>query len=196
MILTGFCIIWRCHDARRPNNLVWLWICHNPRSKKTSMRSFFATFGGGAPEANWMWFMPITSATGKSASRGELSRAWYGASAIRVTRASPSSSAPTLVERFDIESYPDFSSKWSNFMRLVLCCFDAKFCKKIFVGIAICSKALEEIYKIYMLLHRSDLNISEKNRPKFSHFFCKIDWNFWKKSLFLNSFHWFLLRFW
>ena len=26
-------------------------------------------------------------------------------------------------------------------------------------------KALDEIYKIYMLLHRSDLNISEKNRP-------------------------------
>ena len=26
-------------------------------------------------------------------------------------------------------------------------------------------KAHDEIYKIYMLLHRSDLNISEKNRP-------------------------------
>ena len=37
--------------------------------------------------------------------------------------------------------------------------------------------ALDEIYKIYMLLHRSDLNISEKNRQTFSHFsakFCKI----------------------
>ena len=31
-------------------------------------------------------------------------------------------------------------------------------------------KALEEIYKIYMLLHRSDLNISEIFRQKFSHF--------------------------
>ena len=31
-------------------------------------------------------------------------------------------------------------------------------------------KALDEIYKIYMLLHRSDLNISEKNRQTFSHF--------------------------
>ena len=30
-------------------------------------------------------------------------------------------------------------------------------------------KALDEIYKIYMLLHRSDLNISEKNRQTFSH---------------------------
>ena len=38
-------------------------------------------------------------------------------------------------------------------------------------------KALDEIYKIYMLLHRSDLNISEKNRQFFSDFsaiFCRI----------------------
>ena len=34
-------------------------------------------------------------------------------------------------------------------------------------------KALDEIYKIYMLLHRSDLNISEKNRQTFSHFLQK-----------------------
>ena len=32
-------------------------------------------------------------------------------------------------------------------------------------------KALDEIYKIYMLLHRSDLNISEIFRQTFSHFF-------------------------
>ena len=32
-------------------------------------------------------------------------------------------------------------------------------------------KALDEIYKIYMLLHRSDLNISENFRQKFSQFF-------------------------
>ena len=31
-------------------------------------------------------------------------------------------------------------------------------------------KALDEIYKIYMLLHRSDLNISENLRQNFSHF--------------------------
>ena len=31
-------------------------------------------------------------------------------------------------------------------------------------------KALDEIYKIYMLLHRSDLNISGKHRRTFSHF--------------------------
>ena len=34
-------------------------------------------------------------------------------------------------------------------------------------------KALDEIYKIYMLLHRSDLNISEKFRQTFSHFSAK-----------------------
>ena len=31
-------------------------------------------------------------------------------------------------------------------------------------------KALDEIYKIYKLLHRSNLNISKKNRQTFSHF--------------------------
>ena len=31
-------------------------------------------------------------------------------------------------------------------------------------------KALDEIYKIYVLLHRSDLNISENVRQTFSHF--------------------------
>ena len=36
-------------------------------------------------------------------------------------------------------------------------------------------KALDEIYKIYMLLHRSELNISaEKNRQTFSHFSAKV----------------------
>ena len=38
-------------------------------------------------------------------------------------------------------------------------------------------KALDEIYKIYMLLHRSDLNISEYFRQKiriFSQFFAQI----------------------
>ena len=32
-------------------------------------------------------------------------------------------------------------------------------------------KALNEIYKIYVLLHRSDLNISENFRQAFSNFF-------------------------
>ena len=34
----------------------------------------------------------------------------------------------------------------------------------------ICWKALDEIYKVYMLLHRSDLNISENFRQTFSRF--------------------------
>ena len=46
-------------------------------------------------------------------------------------------------------------------------------------------KALDEIYKIYMLLHRSDLNISEFFRQFFSDFLVKIC----KNSLSLNSFH-------
>ena len=40
----------------------------------------------------------------------------------------------TLVEGFDIAPYSDFSAKRSNFMGLVLCCIDAKFWNKIFVG--------------------------------------------------------------
>ena len=35
-------------------------------------------------------------------------------------------------------------------------------------------KALDEIYKIYMLLHRSDLNISEFFRQTFSHFLANL----------------------
>ena len=65
--------------------------------------------------------------------------------------------ASTLVERFDIESYSDFSAKLSNCIGLVLFCIDAKFCNKIFVGISylfekniekrdIRWKALDEIY--------------------------------------------------
>ena len=34
-------------------------------------------------------------------------------------------------------------------------------------------KALDEIYKIYMLLHSSDLNISETFRQTFPHFLAK-----------------------
>ena len=45
-------------------------------------------------------------------------------------------------------------------------------------------KALDEIYKIYMLLHRSDLNISENVRRTVSHYTAE----FCKNSLFLNSF--------
>ena len=53
---------------------------------------------------------------------------------LAARKAALSSAAGALVERFDIEAYSDFSAKLSNFIRLVLCCIDAKFCKKIFVG--------------------------------------------------------------
>ena len=36
-------------------------------------------------------------------------------------------------------------------------------------------KALDEIYKIYMLLHRSDLNISEIVRQIVSHFLARFE---------------------
>ena len=52
-------------------------------------------------------------------------------------------------------------------------------------------KALDEIYKIYMLLQRSDLNISENFRQTFSHFSAI----FLQTLVILNSFHRFLLRF-
>ena len=50
-----------------------------------------------------------------------------------------------------------------NFERLVLGCIDAKFCKRIFVGKI--WKALDDICKIYILLHRSDPKISAKTSP-------------------------------
>ena len=55
-------------------------------------------------------------------------------------------------------------------------------------------KALDEIYKIYMLLHRSDLNISEKIRQTFSH--VSANWKFCKTYSFSKHFHWMLLRVW
>jgi len=67
-------------------------------------------------------------------------------------------SSTLLVERFDIELLSDFSAKWSNFVGLVLFCIDAKFSKKI-IKIFVTTRSTE-IYKMYMLLHRSDLNIS------------------------------------
>ena len=52
-------------------------------------------------------------------------------------------------------------------------------------------KALDEIYKIYMLLHRSDLNISENFRQFFSHFLT----NFAKIRYFCQFFKFFSLIF-
>ena len=54
-----------------------------------------------------------------------------------------------------------------NFERLVLGCIDAD------LQVNTRWKALGEIYKIYMLLHRSDLNISEFFRQIVSHFLAK-----------------------
>ena len=48
---------------------------------------------------------------------------------------------------------------------LVLGCIEADFCKKIIQNIRL--KALDEIYKMYMLLQRSDLNISANFRREF-----------------------------
>ena len=42
-------------------------------------------------------------------------------------------------------------------------------------------KALDEIYKIYMLLHRSDLNISENSRQLF-----RVFWQIFAKFIFKN----------
>ena len=74
-----------------------------------------------------------------------------------------------FVERFDIEPSSDFSAKWSKFMRLVLCCIDAKFCKKIFVG-----KLLTGSTRFTCFCTRPQY--FRKKRQTFSHFsgiFCK-----------------------
>ena len=53
-------------------------------------------------------------------------------------------------------------------------------------------KALDEIYKIYMLLHRSDLNISARVLETFSYFCSK----FCKQTVFFSAFHQILRIFW
>ena len=79
----------------------------------------------------------------------------------------------TLVERFDIEPFSDFSSKWSNFIRLVLCCIDAKICKKIFVG-----KLLTRSTR-FTCFCTAQTSIFQKMFVKlFSHFLAKIRY-FW-----------------
>ena len=50
--------------------------------------------------------------------------------------------------------------------------------RRLILQVNIRWKALDEIYKIYMLLHRSDLNISEIFRQIFSHLFGKNLQNF------------------
>ena len=56
-------------------------------------------------------------------------------------------------------------------------------------------KALDEIYKIYMLLHRSDLNISENFRQFFFAFFGKKLQNFVIFELFSLIFAQMLMKF-
>ena len=86
------------------------------------------------------WGLSGAKACKSCRSRQELSNEYLFATQVFVLLARPREvmgdglPATALVERFDIEPYSDFSAKWSNFMRLVLCCIDAKFCKKIFVG--------------------------------------------------------------
>ena len=67
-----------------------------------------------------------------------------------------------------------FGECLANFERPVLGCIETNLCKQILVGIAVFIgkwKALDEIYKIYKLLHRSAFKISAKFRQTFSHFY-------------------------
>ena len=57
-------------------------------------------------------------------------------------------------------------------------------------------KALDEIYKIYMLLHRSDLNISENVRQTFPHFLAKFCKKSFLKKFFSLIFAQILMKFW
>ena len=97
----------------------------------------------------------------------------------------------TLVERFDIEPYSDFSAKWSNFTRLVLCCIDAKFCKKIFVGklltrstrlTCFCSAQTaifqKKIVKLFRIFRQILQNLSIHFSKKFHWILLRIRWFF------------------
>ena len=70
-----------------------------------------------------------------------------------------------LVERFDIEPFPDFLAKMSKLYRARSLLYRRQILQE-----NIRWKALDEIYNIYMLLHRSDLNNSAKLLQTFSHF--------------------------
>ena len=117
-----------------------------------------------------------------------------------------------LVERFDIEPYSDFSAKWSHFIRLDLCCIDAKFCKKIFVGklltrstrftcfctaqTSIFQKKFVKLFRIFRqnfanlpIFETFSLNFAESFSRNFLSKFCKI-------YSFSKNFHWILLRVW
>ena len=74
-----------------------------------------------------------------------------------------------LVERFDIEPFSDFSAKINE--QNLEGSFSSVSTPNLQENIR--WKAIAEIYKIYMLLHRSDLNISDNFRQTFSHFSAK-----------------------
>ena len=67
-----------------------------------------------------------------------------------------------LVERFDIESYSDFFSQMIKLYKA-----HSRLCRRQISQENIRWKALDGIYKIYMLLQRSELNISEKKCSDF-----------------------------
>ena len=95
--------------------------------------------------------------------------------------------APTvaiLVERFDIEPFSDFQTNEQT-LQGSFSSVSSLYYRRQILQENIRWKALDEIYKIYMLLHRSDRNISENFRQNVSHFMAKIC----KNSLFLNYFH-------
>jgi hypothetical protein len=69
-----------------------------------------------------------------------------------------------LVERFDTEPYSVFSAM------IKLDRARSPLYRRHILQENIRWKALDEIYKMYMLLHRSDLNISAKMCQTFSHF--------------------------
>ena len=81
------------------------------------------------------------------------------ASALSVAKTSR-----TLVERFDIEPYSDFSA---NLISTKLYRARSPLYRRQILQENIRWKSFDEIYKIYMLLHRSDLNISETFRQTF-----------------------------
>ena len=69
--------------------------------------------------------------------------------------------AEMKVDRVGFMTLGDGRSVSANFEWLVLGCIETEFCKKIFVG-----KTLDEIYKFFMFLQRSYLNISAIIRRK------------------------------
>ena len=170
--------------------MAWIWRDHDSATSDS----------GGVlptvPERHGSWIKESRPARGKTPRSASLSQSVWPAFLIAPQRIAKHVRW-TRKREFGTECFYDgsnsFSNFWqilTNFERLVLGCVEADLCKQIQL-LNTRVKALDEIYKIYMLLHRSDLNISEIFRQNFSHFLAK----FCKNSFFLNPFHLFLLRF-